>query len=146
MNKYTPSLLLFAGWLLSLSLSMVAQAQNADEQAVMDTEKMRFEAQVKKDYGTLEKVLADDLFYTHSSGTTDSKTSYIQSIKDGKSAYEAITPEEMKVRIYGKMAIINGTCSIKMPTTNLHLRYTDVYIKRKGQWQMVAWQSLKLAQ
>lgn len=146
MKKHLSSFLLLIGWLTCLGISAKVNAQNADEEAVKATEMQRFDAQVKKDFNALDALLSDDLVYTHSSGTTDSKTSYIQSIRDGKSVYEAIAPEEMKVRVYGKTAIINGICNIKMPTANLRLKYTDVYVKRKGKWQMVAWQSLKMAQ
>ncbi|TAE41411.1 MAG: nuclear transport factor 2 family protein [Runella slithyformis] len=134
--------LLFA---LFVVVSTATWGQPAVEQAVMNVEKQRFEAQVKKDYAALETLLSDDLVYVHSNGNTDSKVSYIQSIKDGKSQYDEIKSEEMKVRIYGKTAIINGICVVKMPTNpNLRLRYTDVYVKQKGQWQLVAWQSFKM--
>jgi len=119
--------------------------QSAAEQAVMNVEKQRFEAQIKKDFVVLEMLLSDDLVYNHSNGNTDSKITYIQSIKDGKSQYDEIKLEEIKVRIYGKTAVINGVCAIKTPTnSNLRIRYTDVYVKRKGQWQLVAWQSFKM--
>ena len=135
---------LLSVWLIS-SISMASLAQTTAEQAVMDVEKQRFEAQVKKDVPALEKLLGDDLVYTHSNGNTDGKASYIQSIKDGKSQYDEIKSEEMKVRMYGKTAVINGVCAVKMPTNpNLRLRYTDVYVKRKGQWQLVAWQSFRM--
>ena len=137
---------------LTLCLLLTAPliyAQSADEKAVMDAEKQRFDAQVKKDYAVLEKVLADDLIYTHSSGNTDGKQSYIQSIRDGKSNYAAIDPQEQKVRVYGNTAVVNGRCVVKMNNNNtpteLNLRYTDVYVKKGGQWQMVTWQSLRLA-
>ena len=146
MKKLFPSILLLSGWLFCLSFSIQVYAQSSDEEAVKAVENQRFEAQVKKDLAALEILLGDDLVYNHSSGNTDTKASYIQSIKDGKSVYDAITSEEMKVRVYGKIAVINGICSIKMPTANLRLKYTDVYAKRKGKWQMISWQSLKLVQ
>ena len=125
--------------------SIATLGQSAAEQAVMNAEKQRFEAQVKKDIVALETLLSDDLVYNHSNGNSDGKVSYIQSIKEGKSQYDEIKSEEMKVRIYGKTAVINGVCAIKMPTNpNLRLRYTDVYVKRKGQWQLVAWQSFRM--
>jgi ketosteroid isomerase-like protein len=121
----------------------------ADEKAVADAERQRFAAQVSKDYTALDKLLADDLFYTHSSGNTDGKASYIQSIRDGKSKYDAIESQEMKVRVYGNAAIINGICLIKATNNgeaiNTHLRYTDVYVKKGNQWQLATWQSVKLA-
>lgn len=122
---------------------------SASEKAVADAERQRFAAQVSKDYTALDKLLADDLFYTHSSGNTDGKASYIQSIRDGKSKYDAIESQEMKVRVYGNAAIINGVCLIKAmnngETINTRLRYTDVYVKKGNQWQLATWQSVKLA-
>ena len=118
------------------------------EQAVLTTEKQRFEAQMKKDYAMLDRVLADDLVYNHSNGNTDNKQSYIQSIRDGKSKYDSIESQEQEVRVYGNTAIINGKCLIKATsngeTINTTLKYTDVYVRKGRQWQMVTWQSLKV--
>jgi hypothetical protein len=127
-----------------------ATAMSIDQKSVADTERQRFEAQVSKNYAVLEKVLANDLTYTHSNGNRDSKQSYIQSIRDGKSKYDAIDVEELNVRVYGNTAVINGVCMIKAinngETINTHLRYTDVYVRKGSQWQMVAWQSLRMPQ
>ena len=118
------------------------------EQAVIDTERQRFDAQVKQDYAVLDRVLANDLLYSHSNGNVDTKQSYIQSIRDRKSVYDSIEVQEQKVRLYGNTAIINGKCLIKAmnngETINTTLRYTDVYVRKGKQWQMVTWQSLKL--
>jgi ketosteroid isomerase-like protein len=126
-------------------VSFAGQAQSTTEEAVKKAEMQRFDAQVKKDFAALETLLADDLIYVHSNGNIDNKTSYIQSIRDGKSQYDEIKSEEMRVRVYGKTAVITGVCVVKMPTNpNLRLRYTDVYIKRKGNWQLASWQSLRM--
>ncbi|GAB2580218.1 nuclear transport factor 2 family protein [Spirosoma areae] len=133
----------------SAAASVSITAASADEKAVIDTEKQRFVAQVNNDYAVLEKVLSNDLIYTHSHGGTDTKQSYIQAIREGRTKYEAIDPEEQKVRVYGNTAVINGLCRTKVTsngqTNTMRLRYTDVYVRTGNQWQMVAWQSLKLA-
>jgi len=126
-----------------------AVTTSADGKAVLEIEKQRFAAQVSKNYDVLEKVLSNDLVYTHSNGNVDTKQSYIQSIRDGKSKYDSIDIEDMKVRVYGNTAIINGVCLFKATNNgepiNNHLRYTDVYVRNGTQWQMVAWQSIKIA-
>jgi ketosteroid isomerase-like protein len=132
--------------LFTLSL---ANAQSADEKAVAAAEKARFEAQVSKNYDALNQILAEDLVYVHSNGNVDGKSSYIQSIKDGKSSYISIDPQEMKVRLYGNTAIINGVCAVKLgaadgKVNDIKLRYTDVYVKKDKQWQMVTWQSFRM--
>ncbi|WP_428653429.1 nuclear transport factor 2 family protein [Runella sp.] len=128
--------------------SYVALSQTSDETVVADTEKKRFAALVSKDYAYLDKVLGEDLIYCHSNALVDNKSAFIQSIKDGKLSYNEMTPEELKVRIYDKTAIITGVCAAKVMSNgqplNTRFRFTDVYIKRKEGWQMVSWQSLRL--
>jgi ketosteroid isomerase-like protein len=134
----------------SLIIGQVALAQNTKE--VIETlERKRFEAQVSKDFDFLEKVFADDLVYTHSSGKQDDKQAYIQSIRDGKSVYDKIDVQELNVRVYGKAAVVVGKVAITQgiasgKPTILPLKYTVVYNKngKKG-WQLNTWQSLKLA-
>ncbi|GAA4470291.1 hypothetical protein GCM10023189_58610 [Nibrella saemangeumensis] len=138
-------------YLLILSLTLLisfAQAQSP-EQTVKDAEQKRFAAQVANNFAVLDQVLDNDLTYTHSSGVTDSKQSFIQSLKDGKTKYNAIDVQEQTVRVYGNTAIINGKAAVNVTsnneTKNMSLRYTDVYIKRGNDWKLVAWQSLRLA-
>ncbi|GAB4029021.1 nuclear transport factor 2 family protein [Spirosoma gilvum] len=129
--------------------STATKPASADEKAVIATEKKRFTAQIDKDFAVLDRVLASDMIYNHSSGVSDTKTSFVESIRDGKTVYQAIDIEEQKVRVYGNTAVINGLCMLKATSNgnpvNNHLRYLSVYVKKGGQWQMVAWQSLKLA-
>ncbi|QJW89561.1 nuclear transport factor 2 family protein [Spirosoma taeanense] len=138
------------GTTAAVSLSSSASTSTADEKAIANAERHRFNAQVNKDYAVLNQLLADDLVYTHSHGGTDTKQSYIQSIRDGKSQYDAIDILEQKIRVYGNTAVVNGICMIKATNNgesiNTRLRYTDVYVRNGSQWQMVTWQSLRLAQ
>jgi ketosteroid isomerase-like protein len=131
-----------------------AEKRIAEAKATVENlERQRFEAQVKKDFSFLEKVFADDLIYTHSGGKQDTKTSYINSIREGKSVYDKIEVEEIIVRPYNKeqTAVVNGVILITQPPVDgkpvlLHIRYAVVYIKDKLKgWQLVMWQSLKLA-
>lgn len=123
------------------------------EQEVASLERQRFDAQVKKDFAFLEKVFANDLVYTHSNGHEDNKTEYLQSIRDGKSRYDAIEVRALNVRAYhdGSTAVVNGTIAITMPAgtpdgalTVIVLKYVTVHVKHSQQgWQVVLWQSQK---
>ena len=137
---------------ICLIISTLAFSQNTKKETeikeVNALELKRFEAQVKKDYVALDKILSDELIYTHSSGKVDGKESYVQSIKDGKSIYDAIESKEMNTHIIENTAVISGLCHIKLggaTPSEVDLRYTDVYVKTKMHgWQMLTWQSLKL--
>ena len=145
--------------LLATSQVTFAQSKFEKKQAtakaeVEALERQRFTAQVGKNFDVLGKIFADDLIYTHSNGKIDSKETYINSIKEGKSVYDKIDVEELRIRPYNdqKSAVVNGTIMITQPPvdgkpTLTHIRYAVVYIKTKAHgWQLVMWQSLKLAQ
>ena len=145
--------------LLATSQIIFAQSKAEKRQATAKSEvealeRQRFAAQVSKDFDFLGRVFADDLIYTHSGGKIDSKETYINSIKEGKSVYDKIDVEELRIRPYNdqKSAVVNGTIMITQPPvdgkpTIAHIRYAVVYIKNKAHgWQLVMWQSLKLPQ
>ena len=142
--------------LLASPLLTFAQAPGkknvAAAQEVERLERQRFEAQVSKNYDLLEKLFADDLVYTHSNGKQNTKTEYLQSIREGKSVYDKIEVENLNVRAYdnGQAAAVNGQIIIYQPnkpdgSPNVaHLKYVTMQIKdpKKG-WQVVLWQSQK---
>jgi uncharacterized protein (TIGR02246 family) len=115
---------------------------------VKELDAKRFAATTKGDLETLASLLADDLVYVHSSTTVDGKTTYIDALRTGKTKYESIEPTDVKVRVYGNTAIVNGTAKLSVTTNgqtnSFSLRYTDVWVMRDSKWQMVTWQSTRL--
>ena len=150
---FTLSLILCAG-LIATGAANAAQkpasyadaAKAADMVKEMDAK--RFQAQMKGDFDALGSLLADDLVYTHSSAAVDGKTSFIETMRSGRTKYESIEPGEVKVRVYGNTAVVNGVAKLSVTTNgqtnNFSLRYTDVWVMRDNKWQMVSWQSTRL--
>ncbi|MEK6547110.1 MAG: nuclear transport factor 2 family protein [Bacteroidota bacterium] len=125
-------------------------AQRPSVESLKEAELGRFKVMVAKDRAGLEAVMHQDLVYFHSSGAADSKDSYIASIFSGKSSYLSIEAMEMLTRVYGKTGINTGIIKIvnlnaEGKETPLKLRFTDVFVFESGRWQMVSWQSTKLA-
>jgi ketosteroid isomerase-like protein len=112
-------------------------------------EARRFKAMTEKDMPTLERLLGDDLTYTHSSGLTQSKAEFIDAIRLERTRYLSIELASLSVRSYGTAAVVTGRGVFKVRSAgkeeNLQLRFTDVYVMRRGRWQMVAWESTRLA-
>jgi ketosteroid isomerase-like protein len=136
-----------------LALSAPApQAQSGEAEAVKKLELERFKAQETNDFAALERLLADDLVYTHSSGAVDTKTAYIDSLRSGKSRYLRITPEDLKVRTVGDLVLIHGRGQFVLEAmvngqkgeNPLHLSFLDIWQKKNGKWQMIAWQSTRI--
>jgi len=143
MKQLLPCLLILS------ALTATAQTGAKDKDAVVAAEKARFAALVAKDYAALDQLSGDELLYQHSNGDVDNKTSFIQSINDGKRSYDAITPDSSAVRIYGNTAVVNGICSYRQryadgKPNNSQLRYSSVWVKRSRRWQLVNWQAHKI--
>jgi hypothetical protein len=144
---------LLSSYAQSVASGRSASAQSGKEEdlrrQVLETEKRRFAAQVAKDYATLDRIISGDLHYIHSNGDTDTKASFIGGMKEGKRSYQNIVIDTITVRIYHRnTAVLNGECTYFRTgedgqPNNLRLRYTDVYIRRGKDWQMVSWQSFR---
>ena len=117
-------------------------------QTIIDLDKKRMQAMAKKDVATLEAVLADDLIYTHSSARLDTKRSLIDAMVSGATVYTGVEPSDVKAQDLGDTVVLTGIAQIKVVsggTPNAFgVRFTDVYAKRNGSWQMVTWQSTRL--
>jgi ketosteroid isomerase-like protein len=118
--------------------------------AVRKAENDRFAAMLKPDVAALDKLLGDDLTYTHGDGRVIDKMAFIADFKTGAFKYVTIQPNEMKVRVFGDVAVVTGGAAMQVvnngvPAT-IKIRYTDVHVKRNGAWQMVAWEATRLPQ
>lgn len=117
-------------------------------QAIIDLDRKRMHAMAAKDVATLEAVLADDLIYTHSSARLDTKKSLIGAMMSEATVYTGCEPYDVKAQDLGDTVVLTGIAQIKIVSNGtpnaFGVRFTDVYAKRDGRWQMVTWQSTRL--
>lgn len=129
------------------ALALAGANSNADKDvlAAMDAWK---QATMKKDRGALQKLLHDDLTYTHSSGMNQTKAEVLESVVNGKSTVEAIEFTANTVRVYGNTALVKGKVDITNVTdgksTPAHLDILHVWLKNSHGWQMVARQAVRV--
>ena len=118
-------------------------------QTIIDLDKKRMTAMAQKDIATLNELLSDDLVYTHSSARLDTKASLIGAMESGGTVYTSVVPSDVKAQDFGDTVVLTGSCRISVNSAgrpnSFGVRFTDVYANKGGQWQMVAWQSTKLA-
>jgi len=125
---------------------LAAQGGNAGlEKKILDLEKQRIAAMVKKDVVTLDALLADDMSYTHSGGTTDTKASFIKLIKE-RGRYLGVDYSNTQVITSGANAVIvRGIAQIRLENTPAYpVIFVDVWVLRDGAWKMVAWQATRV--
>lgn len=129
-------------------LASASPASAREAERVRAAELKRFEVTTRGDLDELARLLADDLTYTHSTGVIETKAQFLDALRSGKVRYERIEPEELQVRAYGTTAVITGKAQVSVVSDgqpkSIVLRFTDVWVKRGGRWQMVAWQSTRL--
>jgi Domain of unknown function (DUF4440) len=114
----------------------------------MQMETERFAAMVRRDVSALEPMLGDDLIYCHSHGECETKTEFLETIRSGRLEYRAIEVLQMRPRVAGDAVVVNGSIGLQGvadgQTRNMRVAFTDVYARRKGRWQLIAWQSTRL--
>ena len=135
-------------WAPAGAVSAEPQTNAAAEQAVLKAENARFAAMLKADAAALEKLLGDELSYTHSNALVQDKKAFIDDIKTAKIKYLAVDSTDQKVHVFGNMAIVTGGASVHVIQNGndltIKIRYTNAHINRGGAWQMVAWQSTRV--
>ena len=112
----------------------------------LKAENARYAAQTTNDFAAMEKLFGNDLTYNHSSAATDSKASYIDSMRSGRSKYRKMTPNsDLKTRTYGCLALITGTAVYEVTSAGqdrtVPLRFTATWAKRPSGIEFVSWQS-----
>ncbi len=141
------NLLLASLFMFALSLTAWAQG-NKIEQAILKLETEWVDALVKADIAALERLYSDQLTYTHSSSSTDTKAEYITNMKAGKTKYESLMREDVKVRVFGNTALHTSKTNIKLISngqpSSFAVKMLHVWVKEGSSWRMVAHQTTRL--
>jgi len=111
-------------------------------------ESRRYRAMCEADAKTLDELLAESLVYTPSYGGADSKASYLDGIRSKKWIYQAVERPIEDIQVHGDCAVVTGQVRIELLSggqpKKLNSRFTNVWVKGRQGWQMVAWQSTPL--
>src|SRR6266550_5875480 len=128
----------------------VASGNAKVEQEIRRLEREWFESYVRGDRVTFDRIVADDVVMTYGNGKVGNKSEAIAEIKAPADASYSLTSDDVQVRVYGDTAIVTGRVTEKGTfngrSLNSQSRYTDVWVRRNGRWQVVAAQNTRLPQ
>jgi ketosteroid isomerase-like protein len=118
------------------------------EQEIRALEKRWNESRVRADVGALDGLLAAEWTVTHGDGTIDTKAKYLADLRSGdRKFFGDVTQDEFTVRVYGDTAVVAGVSDSKVEYKGKPgggpLRFTRVYVKQGGSWQMVVSQATR---
>ena len=137
---------------LVCAASFFAVAQTTKEQASDkgDTERLILrlenegrEATLKNDADANDRLLADNWVNINPDGSVTTKAKLMELLKGGSFKIMSIDNDEVIVRVYGDAAVVTGRSTTKRAGQGSEViarqvRFTRVYAKNKGQWQVVS--------
>lgn len=124
-------------------LSQSARAQSESQEGkILALENMWNQAQLHRDAGALEALIANRFVNTEYDGEVTDRGQFLADIKDPKFKPTAVSLQEMKVNVYSGTAVVTGIYHTKgayngKPYDHLG-RFTDTWIFEDGKWQCVA--------
>ena len=129
--------------------AFTAFSQSKSEREVSDIVKQWAASMVSRDMDALGKILADDIEITDSNGNRRGKKEELQVLKPVPGFITvSVDNEDVKIRIFGKTAIVTALTRMVFNSDNMPvvaaMRYTAVFVKRDGRWQIVALQTMKV--
>lgn len=105
-------------------------------------ERDRLRSLVAADLATAGRLHADDFQLINPRGGALSKEQYLGDVASGALDYLEWEPGEMQVRLYRGSAVIRYQAHLRVsvkgsPGRSVRFWHTDLYEKRRGQWQAV---------
>jgi ketosteroid isomerase-like protein len=145
--------LIASGLLYLIPASRAGKEDDHDakaEEEVRALEKQRVDALLRTDWQTLDKIWADDFMQITHLGEYRNKRHRAIAFKSCAVKYDVITNDYDGFRIYGDVALVTGIGTRKGQEGNRKIsgqfRFTRVWVKKEGRWQLVHMQSTRYIQ
>ena len=147
-------ILALAAVMMAVTLTAFGQA-SADEQRNKTIEEVKKAARElagavsRRDEAALNRLLADDYIFTHSTGDVNDKAQRISNIKENKlPTVESASRDDVRFRVYGDTVIITSRTNQKSELNGvpreIQFRGIVVWVRQQGRWQLAAQQSTRV--
>jgi|SRR5690242_4128785 len=131
---------------IAIVCSVAAFSQNDDKANVLAVERNAANAFTKHDVVALNTAFADDATIISATGEILTKQQILQAVQ----SINSVTVSDMQVRIEGYTAIVTGVENETGRNDNgayeNKMRFTDVLLKTKGVWKIIASQATAIPQ
>ncbi|HZG51557.1 MAG TPA: nuclear transport factor 2 family protein [Pyrinomonadaceae bacterium] len=134
-------------WLLA-ACTVIAQTPEEKrisenlEQEILKVDGELLDAIWRADVKMRERIADDALIYTTYYGSVLNKAEWIAHVGKSAPASSRQIRDDLRIRISGDTAIVSGRVTVKIEnphsTGRIQSRYTNVYVKRQGEWKLIA--------
>ena len=132
----------------STLLSATGFAQSTDEQLLKGIEQQLARAWTRHDRAFIESVYAPEWSVTQADGSVLTRSTVLGTFFDSV-VFDTNVIDDVTVALFGTTAIVRGrtvaSATLNGAPVSARIRFTDVFIKRKGRWQVVASHASPLA-
>lgn len=119
-----------------------------EEIVIKNLEEARYTSIVEKRYEDFAKLVHPDLIYTHTSGVTDSKASYLEKLFAGFYDYRWIKHPIYTIKIVDHLALVFGEMHADLVAGNVNKNLSNkslsIWKKENDQWLFYAYQPTPL--
>ena len=113
-----------------------------DEQQILALHEAGDKALMSADLETLARIFADDYVQHNESGKAFTKQDVLNNFRTGAIRYPSIVSTGRTIRVFGDMAVVNGSECDEVEDggkrSSVRYVYLDVLLKRNGEWKLVA--------
>ena len=131
-----------------MTATVSALGQEAEDELRQLEDKIA-DAVVRRDIAFVARVWAEEFVYTGVRGEVKTKTDILAELRAGDLQFDVLKFDDVRVRVYGDAAVATGRATTKGRSKQGEIsgefRYTRVYVKRLGAWQLVAFQGTPVA-
>ena len=117
-------------------------------ESVMQVERAWTDAHRRGDFETIARLMADDYLKIESDGALSDRATTLSKYKPETRQWEKAEGDEYIVRVYGDVALVFGRWSARGINNDERFdyaaRFLSVYVKRNGEWKMVAEQATEI--
>jgi ketosteroid isomerase-like protein len=137
---------LVAAVLIGTARARAAGQKDTESPEEIRKEVLKFEdernaAILKHDTATLNRMYADEITWTMSNGDLLNKSQVLANIGSGNQLLSTIQHHNRTLHVYGDTVVLTATSSSKERYRGNNItvprRFTNVYVKRGGQWQLI---------
>ena len=118
------------------------------EQTLMKLERDALAALLKRDIAGFGRIFSDEAVIITPDGTPQTKSQLLADVKSGDLVIASSAISEMKVRAYGDSAVVTYVTvdkgKYKGQDISGRYRWTDVFVRSGGTWQIVAGQGTRI--
>ena len=124
--------------------------RSAVDQALQERMREYTDALTKRDLTALDKIWASDYTFINPRGELVTKAQRMENIKSGATEFQAITRERERLQVHGNVAVVIGRVNLQGTKyggqeSSGEYRFTNVWVKMEGRWQLVANQVTRIS-